>query len=135
MSGGSARATEQTPPSRRGVARLARDLAASEQRWRTLVTHAPVVLFALDSKGVITVCEGLGLRTLGQSPGVAVGRSVFEILPDNPTILAHIRAALAGEERAGIVDVAGVVYDARYTPMRGDDGGDGGGDETSPSPA
>jgi len=55
---------------------------------------------------------------------VAVGRSVFEIFHDNPTILAHIRAALAGEERAGIVDIAGVVYDARYTPMRGDDGGD-----------
>ena len=39
-------------------------LRASEERLRALVTNAPVVLFSVDSQGVLTFVEGRDVETL-----------------------------------------------------------------------
>ena len=46
-------------------------------RLRTAVTNVPVVLFALDNGGVITLSGGKGLEALGLEPNKAVGRSLI----------------------------------------------------------
>ncbi len=88
-----------------------------EERLRTVVSAAPIVLFALDRHGVLTLTEGEGLATLGLSAGEAVGRSIFELFRDAPQLIAAVRRALAGEAFTTSVEVRGLDFDTRFTPI------------------
>ena len=70
----------------------------ADARLHTLIAHAPVVLFALDRDGLLTLSEGQGLEGLGLKPGQVVGMSVFDLYRNEPALLAHTRRALSGEE-------------------------------------
>lgn len=95
-------------------------LRRSEELTRTVVSNAPVVLFALDRKGVFTLSEGRGLEALGHRPEPVVGRSIFEVYHDEPKILANARRALGGEEFTSITVLAalGRVFEVRWSPVR-----------------
>ena len=98
-------------------------LNESEARYRTVVSNAPVVLFALDGDGTFTLSEGKGLRALGLEPGEVIGRSVFEVYRDVPQILEHVRRALGGEDISSTVQVGPLTFEAFYGPLRTQDGG------------
>lgn len=67
-------------------------------KWfEVLTTHLPMVFYALDSNGVFTLSEGLGLAKLGLKPGQVVGMSAFDIYKDYPDIVEAINRALNGE--------------------------------------
>jgi PAS domain S-box-containing protein len=95
-------------------------LRQTEQRLRTVVSSASLILFALDQNGIFTLSEGEGLTALGWKPGEMVGRSVFDIYSDNPRILENVRRALAGEAVSTTVDVGDVAFEARYSPLTDD---------------
>ena len=97
-------------------------LREAEEHLRTVVATAPILVFALDDAGVITFAEGRGLESLGLRPGKVVGRCVFKRYRGMPQVLHNVRRALAGETVADTVDVGGLVFDARYIPMRDEDG-------------
>ena len=105
------------------VADRTEELRESEERLRTVVTSAPVVLFAIDRDGVFNLSEGQGLDALGLAPGEVVGRSAFEVYRDVPQIAEDIRRALAGEKLTSTVDVAGLTFESHYSPVSDDDGG------------
>src|SRR5205814_4138586 len=63
-------------------------LRESEKRLRTVVANAPVILFALDKDGSVTLSEGQRLAALALRPGELVGRSIFDIYRDNPAVVA-----------------------------------------------
>ena len=92
-------------------------LRQTEERLRTVVSSASLILFALDKNGVFTLSEGEGLTALGWKPGEMVGRSVFEIYRDDPDILENIRRALAGEAFSTPVYLGDVTFEARYSPL------------------
>lgn len=94
-------------------------LKASEQKFRTVISKAPLVLFALDKNGVFTLSEGKGLEPLGLKPGQVNGQSVFELYKDVPQVLENIRRALKGEEFSCVVKLKGQAYDSWYAPIRG----------------
>jgi len=94
----------------------------TEARLRTVISHSPVVLFALDGNGVFTLSDGLALETIGLKPGEAVGHSALEMYHDNPAIVENLRACLAGEEREWSATEAGRVFEVRGAPLRDDDG-------------
>jgi diguanylate cyclase (GGDEF)-like protein/PAS domain S-box-containing protein len=78
--------------------RQARDgLEAAQARLTAVVNAAPVILFATDPEGMITLSEGKALETLGLAPGQMVGRSILEAHADNPEVLEAVRRAMAGE--------------------------------------
>ncbi len=98
-------------------------LKQAEERLRTVVSNAPVVLFSLDAKGVFTLFEGQGLQALGLRPGEVVGRSIFEVYREAPRILENIRRVLAGEDFTASVEVeggpgAGCWFQIHYAPLR-----------------
>jgi PAS domain S-box-containing protein len=93
-----------------------------ERHLRTVVTGAPIVLFAVDREGVITLEEGRGLDAVGRKPGECVGRLVSDAFWDVPLVGENVRRALAGEEFASIVEIAGVTFETRYSPLRGENG-------------
>ncbi|WP_339366857.1 PAS domain-containing sensor histidine kinase [Calothrix sp. 336/3] len=93
-------------------------LKESEARLRTVVSSAPIILYALDSQGVFVISEGQGLSALGLQPGELIGQSVYEVYQDFPEVLANITRSLAGEELTTVVEVAGFYFETRSVPIR-----------------
>lgn len=106
------------PPSPDEVRRLRRD----ENRFRTVLTHAWPVVFALDERGVFTLSEGRGLADLGLHPGEVVGRSAYELYADSTEITQGIDTALRGETFESTVAVGPRTFEFFMSPLReGDD--------------
>ncbi|HKO99768.1 MAG TPA: PAS domain S-box protein [Pyrinomonadaceae bacterium] len=97
-------------------------LRQTETQVRTVISSASLVLFALDRNGVFTLAEGEGLKGLGLKPGELVGQSVFEVYRDVPQICENIVRSLHGEAVSAMVDVGGVTFDARYSPLTDEQG-------------
>ena len=100
------------------VADRTAELRESEERLRTVVTSAPVILFAIDRNGVFTLSEGQGLEAMGLDPGQVVGQSAFQKYSDVPQIGEDLRRALAGERFTSIVDLAELTFETHYSPVR-----------------
>ena len=92
-------------------------LRESRVRLRTVVSNAPIILFAMDSTGIVTLSEGKALESLGFKPGQLVGQSVFELYADQPDILAAVRRGLAGETFTNQAELGGTYLETRFTPM------------------
>ncbi len=99
-----------------------RALRDSEERLRTLVNNAPIVLFALDRDGVVTHLEGSGLEAAGLRPGEAVGRSTFELYHDYPKALDLLRRSLSGDAVQETFEVKDLVFDVELAPRRDPEG-------------
>jgi PAS domain S-box-containing protein len=88
-----------------------------EERLHTVVSNAPIVLYALDKEGRFTLSEGKGLEALQVTPSQVVGRSVFEVYREVPQIIENVRRALAGEAFSSTVEVSGLVFESWYAPV------------------
>ena len=102
--------------------RVEEALRNAEERLRSVVANAPVILFAIDEDGVFTLSEGQGLASLGLAPGQVVGCAFDELYHDHPQILRNIRRAMAGEEFVDRVDVGEISFETWYRPAFGPDG-------------
>ncbi len=102
--------------------RIEAALIESTAHIRTLVTHAPVVLYATDCNGRITLLEGKGQPSLGLNPETAVGASIFEWYADDPSILNQIHQVLMGKEESWTGNWNGLIYENKLTPLWDEDG-------------
>ncbi|HEY6221542.1 MAG TPA: ATP-binding protein [Candidatus Eisenbacteria bacterium] len=93
-------------------------LRKSEERLRTVIAGAPIVLFAIDPQGIITLSEGRGLAALGRKSGESVGKSIYAIYADYPDLVENIRRALRGEDLSAVIEVGEAAFEARYAPIR-----------------
>ncbi|KAM3111737.1 PAS domain S-box protein [Phormidesmis sp. 146-33] len=93
-------------------------LAEREKLLRTVVTNTPTILYALDRNGIFTLSEGKGLSAIRRKSGEVVGRSMFELYQDHPELLTAAQQVLAGSEGSLTIEVNGVIYDTRATPLR-----------------
>jgi PAS domain S-box-containing protein len=108
---------------RRTAAEKAR--ARAEERLRTVVGSAPVILFGFDREGRFTLGEGRGFAAAGLRMEDLAGRSLFEVYRHAPRVIEHARRALAGEAFTATVEFdrgpgAGGgprVYETRYNPV------------------
>ncbi|HET7274455.1 MAG TPA: PAS domain S-box protein [Longimicrobiaceae bacterium] len=105
-----------------GAERMELALQESENRLRSVVNSAPMILWALDSDGVFTFSEGSGLSKLGMSAGDVVGRSVFEVYRNVPQVMEDARRALNGEEFNSLVEVGDAMFEVGYSTVRAGDG-------------
>jgi PAS domain S-box-containing protein len=97
---------------------LAEDqLRKTERRLRDLIANAPVVLFALDRSGVVTLSEGKGLETFGVKPGELVGQSIFDLYNDSPGLHANVRRALDGEAVTFITEANDQFFEIHLIPL------------------
>jgi PAS domain S-box-containing protein len=92
-------------------------LRQTEERLRTVVSSASLILFAIDQNGIFTLSEGEGLSVLGWKSGEMVGQSVFDVYADNPQIVENVRRALTGESFSTAVDVGDLTFETRYSPL------------------
>jgi PAS domain S-box-containing protein len=118
-------------------------LRASQARLRMVVTHAPVVLFALDKDGTVLPSESRGLEALGLVPGQRLGRSASGKAGMEPALgsgepgapspadgpggsntpsdnlAVHLDKALNGEPVQATIRRGELWFDVRCEPMRG----------------
>jgi PAS domain S-box-containing protein len=97
-------------------------LRESENRLRSVITNAPIVLYTFKRDGVITFCEGKGLAMLGQESTQLVGQSIFALYQDQPKIIADTNRVLAGEMVNSFQELAGNTFESWYTPLYEPDG-------------
>ncbi len=109
------RALSASPTAQPAAERAAPPLA-------TVVSHAPIVVWAVDHEGNFTLSEGVGLSGLGLRPGEVIGRNAFEMYREVPAVCEGIRQALSGREHKVDVEVAGRVFDSWYAPQYAADG-------------
>ena len=95
-------------------------LAQSQRRLSTVVANAPVVIFAFDAAGIITIAEGRNLARLHHPADSMIGRSFFSVYKDAPALLEQARRALLGEEQTALSTLDGVVLETHWTTVRVD---------------
>jgi PAS domain S-box-containing protein len=98
------------------------DGRVAQEQLHTALQHAPIILFARDRDGMVTVSEGAGLRAMGFRSGELVGRSVYELYKDNPEVLENGRRAMGGETFTTVTDLGQVVLETWMAPLRDADG-------------
>lgn len=95
--------------------------SAERPPWLGLALDvAPLVFFAVDAKGRLTHVEAGGPVREGPRPRHAIGASIFDLYRHEPSVVAHARRALEGEE-LHVVDAlrAGQVFETWWRPLRG----------------
>ena len=94
-------------------------LRESEARLRTVVSSAPVILFAVDADRVFTMAEGRGLEALGVTSGI-VGTSMYAVLRNVDAFFDAVERALTGEEVVGTMKIDRHWFELRLVPLRDD---------------
>jgi PAS domain S-box-containing protein len=97
-------------------ARSRADLA--EGRLAHLLAHAPIILFAFDREGVVTLTEGRGLKGLGFRPKELLGRSVFDLYAHDATVISRAHRVLAGETSTVLSHQGRTWLETTLTPIR-----------------
>ncbi|MFL5345919.1 MAG: PAS domain-containing protein [Hyalangium sp.] len=98
-------------------------LREAQKRLRMVLGSMPIVLWAFDTRGVVTLAEGKGVEEFGLRPGGTVGQSLFELYQDLPWVTANVRRALAGEEFVAEEEVGSRWFEVHYVPHRDAAGG------------
>jgi len=99
-----------------------RALRESRERLRAVVSNAPIIFWALDRDGQITVVEGAGLQALELQPSQVLGNNVFEVYSGIPSLEEAARKALAGTPGIARVEIKDMVFESRFSPIRDDRG-------------
>ena len=97
-------------------------IRASDARLRTVIASVPVIVFALDTHGVFTFSDGMGLEAQGLKPGEIVGRSIFDVYAGQTEMLDHLQVALAGSAHTWESEVGVRFYEIHVTPLLGEGG-------------
>ena len=90
----------------------------TSEQLRAVISAVPIVLWAIDRDGIVTLSEGSLLRHMRLQPGEAVGRSIFDLYASLPELLDVTRAALRGETPRWTIEVHGRIFSGCYTPLR-----------------
>ncbi|GEM_PF-2173501 len=93
------------------------------ENWSQMVIESlPVVIWAFDRNGVITLLEGKGLEVLSVKPGEVMGRTIAEVFRDFPQVIEDSQRALSGEEFSTTVKLNDVTFESHYGPLVDDRG-------------
>lgn len=84
---------------------LKNDLIETTSRFRTVIDHAPVVIFAVDPDGQFEYSDGAGLANLNLQPGEVVGQSVWAVYADHPDVVDSLKRCLRGEPQTFVAYV------------------------------
>ncbi len=93
-------------------------LRRAEERLRTVVSSLPVILFAIDGAGVMTLLDGKGLEQIRQAADRLLGRDLRHSFAGTPETLTAIGRLLGGEPVGGLLRWNGRLYEVHATPLR-----------------
>jgi PAS domain S-box-containing protein len=99
----------------------------SEMRLRAVIANAPIILYAVDRNGKITLAGGKGLDAFEETHSV-IGHSIFELYQNQPTTLESLNSVLTGNEVTWVSQIQtpqgkSLYYENRATPIYGSNDG------------
>ena len=97
-------------------------LKQSDQRLRTLVGNAPVVLFAIDREGIFDPYAGEEGEEVGGLKGEDVGRWFLDLFHDEAAVLVVIEGSARGGILHGDGEMGGPRFGKPVGPFRGSSG-------------
>jgi signal transduction histidine kinase/PAS domain-containing protein len=97
--------------------RLFQKLRANQAQLDSIISHAPVILFALDADGFITFSRGQALDTIGLNSDTVVGQHYEKIFGGFPAIVADIARALGGKFLHTTIEGLKNAWDVKYSPF------------------
>jgi two-component system NtrC family sensor kinase len=89
----------------------------SKTRLHTVVTQAPIILYATDNHGKITLLEGKKLEQLVQQTDDFIEHLDLDLYSCKLQILDNLPQVLEGEDQAWIVKIGDSVFQNRATPL------------------
>ncbi len=97
-------------------------LHTNQELLRTIISSAPLILFAFDIQGKITFLEGTGLQTIGLNRDALIGKSLHD--PANEISLFHrdFDAILAHNGQEKTIQIGEVIFDTHYSPLQNSNG-------------
>jgi PAS domain S-box-containing protein len=102
------------------------DLRYRDRLLRSVVSNVPIILFAVDKKGILTLIEGRHLSSIGLEIGQGIGVDISDAFKNRPQMIENIRRALSGEKfEAEVQGDMGRIFNTAYIPIP--DGGEVGG--------
>jgi PAS domain S-box-containing protein len=107
--------TEQDITERRKVEQ---QVHAQAELLRTVVTSLPVIMWAVDREGNVTLSGKRGLAALGIPSSDAIGSNVFADEYDALGIKKYLRRALDGEEFQVDLDYQGITFNSHFCPVK-----------------
>ena len=102
----------------REKARIELALRETQRQLQTIVSHSPIILFALDEQGRFTLFEGKGVETLGADKNRVIGKSIHSFSLMFPQVVEIFDRAMKGEEITAILELNGRFHQAYYAPIR-----------------
>ena len=97
---------------------LEKALQTSKEHFQTIVSNVPIVLTIIDRQGIVTYSEGKGLEPLIRIQGSSLGRSIFEVYHNVPSLIQDIHRAFTGETFTSVNNLLGRVFQTRFMPIR-----------------
>lgn len=98
----------------------------ASETWHAALRAAPLLMWAINKEGKLTLAEGKELENWGIAPGIAVGMSIFDIYSSQPDILEDLASVLAGSDRAWTThrttQQGDFICQTKATPLRGENG-------------
>ncbi len=98
--------------------RIEQALRDSEKRLHTIVSNSPIILFALDEKGVFTLFEGKGVENLNADKNRIIGKSIHHFAHMFPEVVQVYERTMKGEEVTTILTLNDRFYQAFYSPVK-----------------
>lgn len=100
-----------------GPAEGPEDSFSHESYLRVITDHLPLVLWAIDRQGVFTLHKGKAMDVTGITADQFLGKNIFELYGDGPTI-DEVRRALAGEVNHSANDLYGLSWENWLLPIQ-----------------
>jgi len=96
---------------------LQQKLNSIERHRQQIINNTPLILFALDPQGIITLIDGKALQTLGLNNDDLIGQSIFKLFDQNQTIAQATQKALQGQSVQYQTTVQNTYYDITLKPI------------------
>lgn len=93
-------------------------LSARDQLLATVVQGAPIVLFVIDMSGEVILSAGKGSQSIRKLLPDSVGRNVFDLYADFPTVIQNIRRAMKGEKFDDQIQIESLFFQTHYRPLQ-----------------
>lgn len=93
-------------------------LRRTQEELETVISGAPIILWAADTEGKFTMSRGKGLSLIGKQESQLGGGSVYEFYQEYPPILTCVRRALGGSQSKCTIQIKGTWFDSLFLPLK-----------------
>jgi rsbT co-antagonist protein RsbR len=90
--------------------------------YRAILENLPIMVGAVDTKGILLLGDGKGLEAVGVKPGQLVGMNVLEVYAGAPDVVENFKRASRGETFATQTHFGDNYFANWYLPVRDERG-------------